>query len=152
MSKAHVPSFSEMVQRERSANRTRIIKPQKTSALVIRPKTAGTHDETKRKLVNEVTLRNLPVKILKKFKRISNGGLVLETDSDNDIDQLIAQFPKLDSINNNFTYSKRRPQFIIFGINKDVTKLQLVDDLVLKNYLLKSDNPENPKFMVSFFF
>ncbi|GBN86617.1 hypothetical protein AVEN_119611-1 [Araneus ventricosus] len=81
------PSFSEMVQRERSASRTRIIKPQKTSALVIRPKTVNTHDEAKRKLVNEVTLRNLPVKHTKSSKRISNGGLVVETDSDNDIDQ-----------------------------------------------------------------
>ncbi|GBN90985.1 hypothetical protein AVEN_147544-1, partial [Araneus ventricosus] len=41
MSKCPVSSFSEMFQRERSASRTRTIEPQKTSALVIRPKTAS---------------------------------------------------------------------------------------------------------------
>ncbi|GBM13088.1 hypothetical protein AVEN_101930-1 [Araneus ventricosus] len=152
MSKAPVPSFLEIVQRERSACRIRIIRPQNTSALVMRPKTASSHDKTKRKLVNEVTLRNLHVKI-KKFKRISNGGIVVEVVSNSDIDQLIAQFAKLDSVNNSFIYSKpkkRRPQFIFFGINKDLTKKQLADSFVFKNDLLKSDNPENPKFKVNF--
>ncbi|GBM51898.1 hypothetical protein AVEN_186185-1 [Araneus ventricosus] len=48
MSKAPVLSFSEMVQREKSPRHTRNIEPQKKSALVIRPETSSTHDETKK--------------------------------------------------------------------------------------------------------
>ncbi|GBL76038.1 hypothetical protein AVEN_234350-1 [Araneus ventricosus] len=120
MSKAPMPSFSEILQLERNASRIRIIKAQKTSALVIRPKTASTHNETKRKLANEITLRNLPVKIKKNQKNFQ------------------------------WCKPKKRRSQVIFGINKDVTKQQLADGLVFKNDLLKSDNPENPKFMVNF--
>ncbi|GBO43706.1 hypothetical protein AVEN_12140-1, partial [Araneus ventricosus] len=67
ISKVSAPSFADIVQRERSASRTRIIDPQKTCALVSRPKGKSTHDETRKKLENVVTLRNLPVRI-KKFK------------------------------------------------------------------------------------
>ncbi|GBL96006.1 hypothetical protein AVEN_199968-1 [Araneus ventricosus] len=101
-------------ERERSASRTRIIDPQKTCALVIRPK---------------------------------------EADTDDDIDKLIAQFSKLDTINKNFSYNKpkkRKLQFIIFGINKDVTKEQLTEGLKFKNDLLKDDDSSNPMFIVNF--
>ncbi|GBM58910.1 hypothetical protein AVEN_163404-1, partial [Araneus ventricosus] len=83
ISKVSAPSFADIVQRKRSASRTRIIDPQKTCALVIRPKGKSTHDETRKKLRNVVTLRNLPFRI-KKFKNISNGGIVLEADTDDD--------------------------------------------------------------------
>ncbi|GBM13285.1 hypothetical protein AVEN_226273-1 [Araneus ventricosus] len=56
ISKVSVPSFADIVQRERGASRARIIDPQKTCALVIRPKSKSTHDETRKKLENVVTL------------------------------------------------------------------------------------------------
>ncbi|GBM39408.1 hypothetical protein AVEN_97025-1 [Araneus ventricosus] len=114
ISKVSAPSFADIVQRERSTSRTRIIDPLKTCALVIRPK---------------------------------------EADTDNDIDKLIAQFSKLDTINKNFGYNKpkkRKPQFIIFGINEDVTKEQLTEGLKIKNDLLKDDDSSNPMFTVNF--
>ncbi|GBN67594.1 hypothetical protein AVEN_3086-1 [Araneus ventricosus] len=45
---------------------------------------------------------------------------------------------------------KRKPQFIIFGINKDATKEQLNEGLKFKNNLLKDDDSSNPVFSVNF--
>ncbi|GBN12802.1 hypothetical protein AVEN_186951-1 [Araneus ventricosus] len=87
------------------------------------------------------------------FKNISNGVIVLEADTDDDIDKLIAQFSKLDSIKKNFSYNKpekRKPQFTIFGINKDVTKEQLTERLDFKSDLLKDDGSSNPMFTDNF--
>ncbi|GIY65501.1 uncharacterized protein CDAR_187221 [Caerostris darwini] len=137
---AQIPSYAAMTahkeketaskahdKRERSKNR---LKPDKKFLTAIKPlDTTTSSNSTKVAVQSKIDIKKAKIGI-KNVKFIKNGGLLVETESEEDLDKLIEEFKQIDELSNKYTINKpidRKPQIICFDVSKDLEEKQLLE-------------------------
>ncbi|GIY67524.1 hypothetical protein CEXT_526891, partial [Caerostris extrusa] len=89
---------------------------------------------------------------VKHVRNIRNGGILIETESEEDLDKLIQEFKAQDVLDRDFTIQKptlRKPHIICFDVSQDTT-----EQMLLENLNLQFDDPQDPtdKFQIKHHF
>ncbi|GBM69699.1 hypothetical protein AVEN_88208-1 [Araneus ventricosus] len=91
------PTFEKVLNGERNTNKPISVKPVKSNVLIVKPLMKSTFENTKKRIVNELVLKNLHVKV-KRMNKILNSGLVVETEDDRNLKKLIQELNKIDQL------------------------------------------------------
>ncbi|GIY87046.1 uncharacterized protein CDAR_233451 [Caerostris darwini] len=77
---------------------------------------------TKKVIQNSINIRKIKVAV-KNVRNINNGGILIETDTEKDLDILIEEFKKKDELTQKYTIAKpvaRKPHIICFNVSAEV--------------------------------
>ncbi|GIX89958.1 uncharacterized protein CEXT_272091 [Caerostris extrusa] len=86
---------------------------------------------TKKAIQNAIDVNTMNIAI-KNVRNINNGGILIETDSEKDLERLINEFKAKDALNASYQISRtvaRKPQIICFEVSTDTGETQLVEGL-----------------------
>ncbi|GBM65997.1 hypothetical protein AVEN_152201-1 [Araneus ventricosus] len=101
----------------------------------VNPKKDQSSEITKKAIQAKVFPSKIGLKI-KGVKKIKKGGIAINTDLKEDIEKLIEEFKKIDEIVNNNEIIKplpRKPRIVIYGVDNDLTKEEVQENLVSQN-------------------
>ncbi|GIY37470.1 RNA-directed DNA polymerase from mobile element jockey [Caerostris darwini] len=107
---------------------------------------------TKKVVQNSINIRKIKVAI-KNVRHINNGGILIETDNEKDLDTLIEEFKKKDELVQKFTIAKpvaRKPHIICFNVSSETGEVELADSL--KNQFLEEDEEVEDAFTIKHHF
>ncbi|GIX87703.1 hypothetical protein CDAR_617011 [Caerostris darwini] len=134
---AQTPTYAEMATlrakepgskvpdtRERSKSRQKpAMKTDKKFLTAIKSMdTTASSNSTKAAVQSKINIKRAKIGI-KNVKFIKNGGLLVETESEEDLDKLIEEFKQIVELNNKYTINKpiaRKPQIIYFDVSKNL--------------------------------
>ncbi|GIY32627.1 hypothetical protein CDAR_287291 [Caerostris darwini] len=127
---AKVPSTVSYADRVKSGTTTEssktVIKNKvsKKHITTVKPKVETSSSAETRKLVQaKLDIRKLKIGV-KQVRNIRNGGIIIETDTDTDLDKLIQEFKLQDELTKNFIIDKpalKKPQIICFDVAQDTS-------------------------------
>ncbi|GIX83506.1 uncharacterized protein CDAR_83521 [Caerostris darwini] len=86
---------------------------------------------TKKAVQRAIDVRTMSIAI-KNVRNINNGGILIETDTEKDLDKLISEFKAKDALKTSFNIAKpvaRKPHIICFEISPDTGEDQLMEGL-----------------------
>ncbi|GFU72229.1 CCHC-type domain-containing protein [Trichonephila clavipes] len=141
------PSYAQVASSPAAASSFTIPPPPSEKVLLVRPLEPNAGSSTTRNKITSFLLsKNLPFRITR-IKNINNGGIAICLTTDEDVSKLSQE------LSNNadfasFSISKpvrRKPQFILFGVDSSYNK-----DSITKALLLKNDVFKDGGFQVNF--
>lgn len=146
--------FAEIVkkqERERSRSSTRMrIRQEAPYVVTVLPKEETTTSaKTKRDLQDSINPTKLKVGVTN-VRNIGRGGVLIETKKEDDLDKLIEEMKKLDNLKDQYMVkkvTKRNPTVILYNVNKDISK----DDLISK-IKQQNEDMENAEIEIRFSF
>lgn len=118
----------------RSASRRR-----KQHVLAVYPNKEKESQATKKAIQECINPTEINIGI-KKVKHIRKGGILIETDKEEDIEALLKEFAEQDLLKREYKAEKpkkRLPQIICFNITEDIDRESLVEKLKTQNEVLK---------------
>ncbi|GIX87735.1 CCHC-type domain-containing protein [Caerostris darwini] len=109
----------------------------------IRPMEKDTYSlVTKKVILNAINIKQIKVAV-KNVRNISNGGILIETDTEKDLDALIEEFKKKDELTQKFSIAKpvtRKPHIICFNVSTDMGETELTE--CLRNQFLEDNEQQ----------
>lgn len=143
-------SYAEIAAREipkTGGNReNRVVRNKKkriNNIVIVRPKKQQDNNNTLSEIKGSINPREKGIAI-QGVRSTRNGGMVIKTETEEDLDKLIQEFQGKDEIRENYEVIKpkmRNPHIIIYDINSDITKEELENNL-RENGDLFSENEE----------
>ncbi|GFV19478.1 CCHC-type domain-containing protein [Trichonephila clavipes] len=133
------PSYAQVASSPAAVSSYTIPPPPSEQVLLVRPLEPNAGSSTTRNKITSFLLRkNLPFRITR-IKNINNGGIAICLTTDEDVSKLSQE------LSNNadfasFSISKpvrRKPQFILFGVDSSYNKDSITKALLLKNDIFK---------------
>lgn len=135
-----VPTFADVVStpigpppKARARSRS---KQRREHNVMIYPREEGsTSEQTKKIIQSKIIPSQIEVKV-NNVKPIGRGGIVINTPTSEDIDKLILEFQKRDEIREKFDFAKPKlkdPSIVIFNVNEDLSKEELIKGLKSQN-------------------
>ncbi|GIY95032.1 uncharacterized protein CEXT_9131 [Caerostris extrusa] len=116
-------------ERSKGTTKTKIIKKHVTT---VKPKAENCSSIDTRKTVQaKLDIRTLKIGV-KQVRNIRNGGIIIETETETDLDKLIQEFKLQDDLAKNFDILKpdlKKPQIICFDVSQDTSGEKLLEDL-----------------------
>ncbi|GIX70133.1 probable RNA-directed DNA polymerase from transposon BS [Caerostris darwini] len=142
------PTFAEKVKTtapfKKDISKPSVV-PQKKFVTTIKPKVVNSTNSSlkmKTTIRNKIDIRKLNVGV-KSVRLIRDGGIIIETVNEEDLDKLIAEFKKQDELAGDFNIAKpvaRWPQIICFDVDTETTKEDILVNL--RQQFPKEDNIE----------
>ncbi|GFT04685.1 retrovirus-related Pol polyprotein from type-1 retrotransposable element R1 [Trichonephila clavipes] len=138
------PSYAQVASSPAAVSSFTIPPPPSEQVLLVRPLEPNAGSSTTRNKITSFLLsKNLPFRITR-IKNINNGGIAICLTTDEDVSKLSQE------LSNNadfasFSISKpvrRKPQFILFGVDSSYNKDSITKALLLKNEIFKDDGFE----------
>ncbi|GIZ01785.1 uncharacterized protein CEXT_744831 [Caerostris extrusa] len=131
------PSYAEKAKtaapQKRDKSKPRVVFQQKFLT-TIKPKVINSTNssiKTKTTIQNKIDIRKINVGV-KSVRPIRDGGIIIETINEDDLDKLIAEFKKQDELAGDYNIAKpaaRWPQIICFDVATETTKDDILDNL-----------------------
>ncbi|GBM57502.1 hypothetical protein AVEN_137935-1 [Araneus ventricosus] len=116
--------------RDRSRSRSK-----KQFNVIIYPKKDQNSDNTKKDIQSKISPSKISVRV-NSVKNIKKGGILINTPSEEDIDKLIDEFKKTDSLFQNYEISKPKlfnPSIVIFQVDEQLTQEEVLEGLKIQN-------------------
>ncbi|GIY00322.1 hypothetical protein CEXT_145101 [Caerostris extrusa] len=110
--------------------------------------TTASSISTKAAVQSKIDIKRAKIGI-KNVKFIKNGGLLVETEREEDLDKLIEEFKQIDELKNKFTINKpidRKPQIICFDVSKDLEEKHLLE--YLEAQFAEEETVDEKKFSI----
>ncbi|GIY54778.1 uncharacterized protein CDAR_391111 [Caerostris darwini] len=128
-------SYADRVKSGTTTERSKsVIKNKVTKKYIttVKPKEEASSSAETRKMVQaKLDIRTLKIGV-KQVRNIRNGGIIIETDTETDLDKLIQEFKLQDDLTKNFTIDKpalKKPQIICFDVAQDTSGDKILEDL-----------------------
>lgn len=130
-------SYSEILKNAKENNKP---KYKNLPVLIIKPKKNQTSHKTKLEVQNKVNLINAQATI-KKVKEIKNGGIIIQSNTAEEIEKIKQISQEKLKENYNVEISKmRHPKLVLIGTRKNYNNIELLEELRALRYIDFNDN------------
>lgn len=149
---AEITKINTVVKQDRKKSRSRSRSKIKIShAVIVKPKNEQSSDTTLSVLQSNINPKEINVRI-EGIRKISNGGIVIRTNTAAEAAVMSDKLTSTTSINSNYAITlpkKRKPQIILYEVSKDINSSELKNLIVEHNDFIKPEDLDIKKNYIS---